>query len=55
MFLNYFKLPYLQFYVFTHCGELKVGISVGQMNLNSDRLMVLADLGIKDFILKVID
>lgn len=29
MFMNYFRLPYIQFYVFTHCNELKLGYLVG--------------------------
>lgn len=52
MFMNYFRLPYIQFYVFTHCDEIKVGYLVGQINAKVARLMELTDEAIKEFIKK---
>ena len=50
MFMNYFRLPYIQFYVFTHCDEIKLGYLVGQINADPARLMELTDQSIKQFI-----
>ena len=52
MFMNYFRLPYIQFYVFTHCDEIKLGYLVGEINAKAARLMELTDEAIKEFIKK---
>jgi len=30
MFINYFKQAYIQMSVFSHCGQIRIGVNVGQ-------------------------
>ncbi len=43
MFLNYYPMHYIQFYVFSHCDELKLGYGVSQMDIDGDRLMAVTE------------
>lgn len=54
MFFNFYPrhYHYVQFYVFTHCEELKVGYVVSQMDLDCQQLMAQTEETIKQFILQ---
>jgi WS/DGAT C-terminal domain len=43
MFANYYEENFLQITVFSHCGQLRMGINVGKMNINAQKLMKMVD------------